>query len=64
MSASSFVVTRSVGSLLRRFVASDRGATSIEYAVIASGVALAIVVGIESVGTALNDVIGDIGALF
>jgi len=64
MYESSLVVTRSAGSLLRRFVGRVEGATSIEYAVIASGLALVIVAGIDAVGIALNDVFVEVEGLF
>ena len=37
-----------------RFLADDNGATAIEYALIASGIALAIVAVVYSIGTTLN----------
>jgi pilus assembly protein Flp/PilA len=41
--------------LLRSFLKCERGATAIEYAIIAGGIALAIVAGVKSIGTPLND---------
>jgi pilus assembly protein Flp/PilA len=41
-------------SLFRRFLRDDSGATAIEYGLIASGIALAIVVAVQLVGTNLN----------
>lgn len=41
-------------SLVRLFIADESGATAIEYALIASGIALAIVVAVQGIGTALN----------
>ena len=42
-------------SLLARFMGDEAGATSLEYAIIAGGIALAIVAGVKSIGTPLND---------
>jgi pilus assembly protein Flp/PilA len=41
-------------SLVRRFLQDDSGATAIEYGLIASGIALAIIVAVQLVGTNLN----------
>jgi pilus assembly protein Flp/PilA len=41
-------------SLFRRFLRDDSGATAIEYGLIASGIALAIIVAVQLVGTNLN----------
>ena len=41
--------------LVRSFLKCERGATAIEYAIIAGGIALAIVAGVKSIGTPLND---------
>lgn len=38
-----------------RFFRDANGATSIEYAIVAAGIALAIIVAVNSAGTALND---------
>jgi pilus assembly protein Flp/PilA len=40
--------------LLRHFVKNESGATAIEYALIASGIAMAIIVVVKGVGTNLN----------
>lgn len=40
--------------LLAKFLADNAGATSIEYAIIASGVALVIIVSVNSLGSAVN----------
>jgi pilus assembly protein Flp/PilA len=40
--------------MLRRFLQCERGATAIEYAIIAGGIAIAIVAAVNSVGTPLN----------
>ena len=41
-------------NLLNKFVADESGATAIEYGLIAALIALAIMVGATSLGTALN----------
>jgi pilus assembly protein Flp/PilA len=41
--------------ILRSFLRCERGATAIEYAIIAGGIALAIVAGVKSIGTPLSD---------
>jgi pilus assembly protein Flp/PilA len=41
--------------MLRSFLKCDCGATAIEYAIIAGGIALAIVAGVKSIGTPLSD---------
>jgi pilus assembly protein Flp/PilA len=43
-----------MGSLLKRFVANDGGATAIEYAMIASLIALLIITSVTSIGTSLS----------
>ncbi|MFY9762933.1 MAG: Flp family type IVb pilin [Xanthobacteraceae bacterium] len=40
--------------VLRRFVDDDRGATAIEYGLIAAGIAVAIIVTVQTLGTQLN----------
>ena len=40
--------------VLRRFVDDDRGATAIEYGLIAAGIALAIIVTVQALGTQLT----------
>ena len=40
--------------LIRAFVADESGATAIEYALLASGIALFIISGVSSVGTKIN----------
>jgi pilus assembly protein Flp/PilA len=39
---------------LRRFARQDRGATAIEYALIAGGISIVILVAVTSVGTTMN----------
>jgi pilus assembly protein Flp/PilA len=41
--------------LVRRFVRSESGTTAIEYAIIASGIALAIIAAVQGVGTAVKN---------
>jgi pilus assembly protein Flp/PilA len=40
---------------MRRFLADDSGATAIEYALIASGIAMAILASLNALGTAIGD---------
>ncbi len=40
--------------LLRNFASSENGATAIEYALIAAGIALAIITTVNGLGTQLN----------
>jgi len=40
--------------VLRRFIDDDRGATAIEYGLIAAGIAVAIIVTVQTLGTQLN----------
>ncbi len=47
-------------SLFRRFLRDDSGATAIEYGLIASGIALAIIVAVQLVGTNLNTTFGSV----
>jgi len=41
--------------ILRRFLQCERGATAIEYAIIAGSIALAIIAAVKSIGTPLSD---------
>ena len=41
-------------SLIRKFLADERGATAIEYGLIAAGISLAIIVVVNGLGTKLN----------
>ena len=45
---------RLIPNVVRRFVASQRGATAIEYALIATGIAMALVAIVASLGTKVN----------
>jgi pilus assembly protein Flp/PilA len=40
--------------ILKRFLLDQSGATSIEYALIAAGIAMVIIVAVNNAGTALN----------
>ena len=51
------------GSLARlawRFCADENGATAIEYALIAMGIAIVIVASVNGIGTALSTKFGDV----
>jgi pilus assembly protein Flp/PilA len=50
--------------LLHRFMLCRRGVTAIEYALIASGVALAIVSGVSTTGTQLSSAFTHIATAF
>jgi pilus assembly protein Flp/PilA len=45
---------RIMTQLFRRFLADQSGATSIEYALIAAGIAIAIITAVNSLGTKLS----------
>jgi len=47
-------------ALVWRFLHSDAGATAIEYSLIASGIALAIVATVGSLGSTLNNLYGNV----
>ncbi len=47
-------------NLVARFVKDESGATAIEYALIAAGIALAIIAAVNTLGTTLNTKFGDI----
>ena len=47
-------------NLFARFAKDESGATSIEYALIASGIGLAIMVAVQSLGTVLSNKFGSI----
>jgi pilus assembly protein Flp/PilA len=40
--------------ILKRFIRDESGATAIEYGLIAAGIAVAIILAVQSTGTALN----------
>jgi pilus assembly protein Flp/PilA len=43
-----------VGSTIRRFLRDENAATAIEYGLIAAGIAVAIIVAVQALGTNLN----------
>jgi pilus assembly protein Flp/PilA len=45
---------------LRAFLADETAVTAIEYALIAGGLSIVIVIGVQSVGTTLNGIFGNI----
>jgi pilus assembly protein Flp/PilA len=48
--------------LLKSFLRDESGATAIEYGLIAAGVAVAIIVAVNSVGSNLNTEFGNVSA--
>ncbi len=48
--------------LVLRFANDESGATAIEYGLIAAGIAVAIIVAVQGVGTELNTLFGDVAA--
>jgi pilus assembly protein Flp/PilA len=48
--------------LVLRFANDESGATAIEYGLIAAGIAVAIIVTVQSVGTELNVLFSDVAA--
>jgi Flp pilus assembly pilin Flp len=51
-----------MGTLIRQFLRSEHGATAIEYGLIASGIAVAIILVVQGVGTNLNNTFGNVSA--
>ena len=49
-------------NLIERFVTNESGATAIEYGLIAAGIAVAIIAGVNAVGTDLSGLFGRISA--
>ena len=49
-------------NLIERFVTNELGATAIEYGLIAAGIAVAIIAGVNAVGTDLSGLFGRISA--
>ncbi len=47
--------------LIKRFLSDDSGATAIEYALIAAGIALAIIVAVNTLGTTIATEFTNIG---
>ena len=48
--------------VLRRFVDDDRGATAIEYGLIAAGIAVAIIVTVQALGTQLTTMFSSVSS--
>jgi len=53
---------RSFGQLVRRFGASESGATAIEYGLIAAGISVAIIAVVNTLGTNLNTTFSSISS--
>jgi pilus assembly protein Flp/PilA len=54
----------SMTNLISRFVADESGATATEYAIIAAGIAIAIITVVQGIGTKLNTTFSSVsGAL-
>lgn len=51
-------------SLIKRFASDELGTTAIEYALIAAGIFLAIILSAEQLGIMLNDIFVDVAAGF
>jgi len=51
-----------MGTLVRRFLRNEHGATAIEYGLIASGIAVAIIVAVQGLGTNLNNTFANVSA--
>ena len=49
-----------VGSIILSFLKDERGATAIEYGLIAAGIAVVIITAVQSVGTALTKTFTDV----
>jgi pilus assembly protein Flp/PilA len=49
-------------NLIARFVKDESGATAIEYGLIAAGIALAIIVAVNGLGTQLNTTFGAVSS--
>jgi pilus assembly protein Flp/PilA len=47
-------------NLIKRFVRDDRGATAIEYGLIAAGISVAIIAVVQGLGTNLNTTFGSV----
>ena len=51
-------------TLIRRFLQDDKGATAIEYGLIAAGISVAIILAVQTLGTNLNTTFSSVsGAL-
>lgn len=53
-----------MGNWLSRFFVSERGATAIEYALVAGFIAVAIVAAVGSIGSTLNSTFANVAAGF
>ena len=51
-----------MGTLISRFLRNEHGATAIEYGLIASGIAVAIIVVVNTLGTNLNNTFSNVSA--
>ncbi len=51
-----------MGTVFQRFLRDERGATAIEYGLIASGIAVAIIVAVQSLGSNLNNTFSNVSA--
>ncbi len=49
---------------VRLFLANEDGATAIEYALIAAGIAAAIITTVQSLGTKVNSLFGNVNSAF
>ena len=49
-------------NILKSFLRDEKGATAIEYGLIASGIAVAIIVVVNSTGTQLNNTFANVSA--
>jgi pilus assembly protein Flp/PilA len=48
--------------IVRRFITNDRGATAIEYGLIAAGISIAIIAVVNGLGTQLNSTFSSISS--
>ncbi|MGO4712626.1 Flp family type IVb pilin [Bradyrhizobium sp. 2TAF24] len=53
-----------MAKLIKRFLIDEKGATAIEYALIASGIALVIIVSVTNIGAAVKAKFVSLGAAF
>jgi len=53
---------QAVMRMLKRFLSDDRGATAIEYGLIAAGIAVAIIAVVNGLGTQLNTTFSSISS--
>ena len=53
---------RAAMGILKAFLRDESGATAIEYGLIAAGIAVAIIVAVNSLGTNLNNEFGNVSA--